>query len=146
MGVVIAVNVVMAVIAISTFAGLETEDHYRKGLAYNRNLAAAQAQAARGWQMRVEFAAAATAADQHQGEIAAVFTDRTGQPLDRLTVEATLIRPTHAGADLSLPLEYVGGGRYRGAVTVPMPGQWDARILARQDDQHFQDTRRLFVP
>ncbi|HOT83126.1 MAG TPA: FixH family protein, partial [Candidatus Defluviicoccus seviourii] len=32
--IVVAVNAVMAIVAVGTFSGLETTDHYRKGLAY----------------------------------------------------------------------------------------------------------------
>ena len=43
MAVVVVVNGILAWLAVGTWTGIETEDHYRKGLAYNENLAAEQA-------------------------------------------------------------------------------------------------------
>ena len=46
MGLVILVNAGMIYLAVHSFTGLATQDPYGKGLAFNRTLAAAQAQAA----------------------------------------------------------------------------------------------------
>ena len=54
-GVVLAVNAVMIWVAFVTWPGLETTSAYQKGLAYNRTLAASQAQEALGWRVDVEW-------------------------------------------------------------------------------------------
>jgi nitrogen fixation protein FixH len=145
---VIAVNMVLVTKAIDTFPGLETEDHYRKGLAYNTNLAAARAQSERGWRAVIAFAAdpAAAAEGRHQGTLTVRLTDRDGAPLSALTVSAVLTRPTQGGHDFEVPLTGVGEGLYRAALTLPLRGQWEARILAAGGDSRFQDTHRLLVP
>ena len=66
-GLVFAVNAVMIGIALSTWTGLETRDHYRKGVAYNEVIDKQAAQQARGWQaslrcFRMAVQAAVTAA------------------------------------------------------------------------------------
>lgn len=144
--VVIAVNAVLVVVAVGTFSGFETEGHYRKGLAYNDNLAAAEAQAARGWTMRLDFRPAPVAEGGRLGDLVVRFADRAGQPLDRLTVEALFTRPTHAGHDRRFVLHPEGDGGYRGTIAVPLPGQWDVRVIAGRSDQHFQAIRRLVIP
>lgn len=146
MAVVVAVNLVLVYFAVSTFTGLETTDHYRKGLAYNQALAAAAQQAERGWTMALALSAAPQPEGGRGGELAVDFADRSGQPLADLVVTATLIRPTQAGFDVSAPLVHRGGGRYAAPVTVALPGQWDARILARRGGEAFQETRRILVP
>lgn len=146
MGVVVAVNAVLIWVAIGTFSGLETRDHYRKGLAYNQNLAAAREQDRLGWQMDLAFQREPDPDGGHRGRLDVRFADAGGAPLPRLEVEAQLVRPTHAGHDQTLALSGLGDGRYQGTIAVPLPGQWEVRILARDRDRHFQATRRLFVP
>ena len=51
--VVLAVNGVMVHFAVSSWTGIETENHFIKGLGYNNDLAGARAQAERGWQIDV---------------------------------------------------------------------------------------------
>jgi nitrogen fixation protein FixH len=147
--IVIAVNAVLAIVAVGTFSGLETTDHYRKGLAYQDALDAAARQADRGWRVQVDFQprpADRASGGESGGELALVFSDRDGQPLERLEVEAQFARPTQAGFDQTVVLDQDGGGRYRTSISLPMPGQWDLRILARRDDARFQSTYRLLVP
>jgi nitrogen fixation protein FixH len=144
--VVVAVNAVLAVFAFGTFSGLETEDHYRKGLAYNRALAAAEAQEQRGWEMDLSFLPEARDSDQRRGDLVVTFTDRDGQPLRHLNVEATLFRPTHQGFDQSVNLDHRGEGNYGAAIAVPLAGQWEARVHAHQDGTNFQMSRRINVP
>lgn len=144
--VVVVVNVALAAFAVGTFPGLETVGHYRKGLAYNTNIEAARLQAQRGWRMELSFAPEAEAPEEdRRGRLRAAFTDHDGNPLSRLTVEAVLTRPTREGYDFRVPLSAEGGGVYSAVIGFPLPGQWAARILAGEDDQHFQEIRRLLI-
>ena len=143
---VVAVNGVLITMAIGTFPGLETEQHYRKGLDYNKVLAAAQAQERRGWRMELTFAAEPVADGRRRGDLAVTFVGKDGQPLEHLNVEAVLVRPTHEGFDTVVDLAYRGDGVYRAAVSLPLPGQWDARVHAHRGGDNFQETRRLSVP
>lgn len=143
---VIAVNAVLVVYAVGTFPGLETEDHYRKGLAYNRAIAAAKAQDDRGWRMNLAFAPQDRTGDQHRGELVVTFTDRDGHPLRNLEVEAILFRPTHEGFDRTVSLDHRGEGNYGATVAVPLSGQWEARVRAQRDGDNFQTSRRIVVP
>lgn len=139
---VIAVNAVLITLAIGTFPGLQTEEYYRKGLAYNEALAAAEEQSRLGWQVTIEF----RAQEDRAGELIVQATDRDGSALDGLQIEARLIRPTHEGYDRSVVLEEGGEGRYRRHLTVPLAGQWDVRVVASRDGQRYQDTRRIMIP
>ena len=144
--VVIAVNGVLITMAVSTFSGIQTEEHYRKGLAYNQALAAAEAQERRGWQMALTFTPESSADGRRQGDLAGTFVGKDGRPLDNLEVEAVLLRPTHEGFDVAVDLDHRGGGVYGATVFLPLPGQWDAHVHAHRDGDNFQETRRLSVP
>ena len=144
--VVIAVNGVLITMAVSTFSGIQTEEHYRKGLAYNQALAAAEAQERRGWQMTLTFTPESSADGRRQGDLAGTFVGKDGRPLDNLEVEAVLLRPTHEGFDVAVDLDHRGGGVYGATVFLPLPGQWDVHVHAHRDGDNFQETRRLSVP
>ncbi|MBL8668679.1 MAG: FixH family protein [Rhodospirillales bacterium] len=150
--VVIAVNIVLITSAIDTFPGLDTEDAYQKGLAYNQTIAAARAQEARGWQADVRYAPRADAASAagreaagHEGELVVTLRDKAGEPLYGLDVDAALIRPTRSGLDTRVSLQPAGNGEYRGEAILPLPGQWDVRVFARRGNEDFQATRRIMV-
>jgi nitrogen fixation protein FixH len=143
---VVAVNAVMATLAVRTFPGLQTEDAYNKGLRYNETIEAAREQAKRGWRMTLDVKPLPATDGGRDAEVAVAFADRDGRPLERLEIDAALHRPAVAGFDRSVSLEPRGGGVYAGVVTLPFPGQWDARITARRDADTYQATQRLFVP
>ena len=135
MAVVIVVNGVMVLFALGTWTGLETDGHYRKGLAYNENLAAARAQQERGWQVDLEFAP--------DGAVGVSFRDRDGVPLPDLAVQVLAVRPTHEGYDVAGELTHVGAGRYRGRLDLPLPGQWELRVHAFRGNLAFQMSKRV---
>ena len=146
---VIAVNIVLVVYAVGTFPGLETEDAYQKGIKYNKTLAAARAQEARGWSVGVRYAPhpVEEAAEGHrEGELVVTLRDKAGEPLRGLDVTAALVRPTRGGFDAQIELEPRGRGEYGAEASLPLPGQWDVRVSARRgDEEEFQATRRIVV-
>lgn len=146
---VIAVNAVLAVYAIGTFPGLETKDHYRKGLAYNQAIAAAKAQDERGWQMDLAFTqqepADAGADGQYRGDLVITFADRDGYALRNLAVRTILFRPTHEGFDQTVTLDAREAGTYGRRLTLPLSGQWEVKVHAERDGDTFQMNRRILV-
>ena len=140
-GLVFAVNAVMIGIALSTWTGLETRDHYRKGVAYNEVIDKQAAQQARGWQAALSW----TALEETRGEIAVTLHDRNGDPITGAGVVVELRRPTQASLDRLVPLVARGDGRYVARETLPAAGNWDARLVIRNgDDSHIQ-MERLWV-
>jgi len=147
MAVVVVVNGVLAWLAVSTWTGIETEDHYSKGLAYNENLAAERAQAQLGWTVDLALMPKAEASTESRAfEVAVTFAAADRQPLDGLEVEIQFVRPTHEGFDVAARLDGRGKGVYAAPVTLPLAGQWQARVLARRGDDTFQNVRRIVVP
>jgi nitrogen fixation protein FixH len=144
--VVIAVNGVLATLAVATWPGLATDEYYRKGLEYNRTLAAAREQGRRGWRMGLAFAPVEATDGRRLGDLTVNFVGKDGRPLQNLDVEAQLLRPTHEGFDVEVDLDHRGGGVYGAMVSLPLPGQWDAHIHAHRGGANFQESRRLSVP
>jgi nitrogen fixation protein FixH len=139
--VVIGVNGVLIFFAEDTFSGLETESAYERGLSYNKALAAQAAQDQLGWQ----YQAAISDETGGQRTLRVRMTDRDGRPLPDLTLEAHLIRPSNDGMDMMVRPLAAGDGSYVAAFTLPAPGQWDLRLVARRGEVAWQNSERLFV-
>jgi nitrogen fixation protein FixH len=138
---VIAVNGALIFFAEDTFSGLETDNAYERGLEYNQALAGEAAQERLGWHSQ-----AVISGDPGTHRTLHVqLTDRDGRPLDGLTLEAYLVRPSNAGMDLSLAPRATGDGAYVTEFTLPAPGQWDLRLVARRGGVAWQHSERLFV-
>jgi nitrogen fixation protein FixH len=146
MMVVVIVNAVMISYAIGTFPGLQTEDAYRKGLAYNQTLDAAREQEARGWRADVRLEMDGAAGSGRTGELTVLLSDGDGQPLPDQAVLVVLLRPTHRGQDVTVVLHGRGEGRYGAAVALPGAGQWDAWIRVSGPAGNFQTTQRVLIP
>ncbi|WP_448192492.1 FixH family protein [Azospirillum sp. sgz301742] len=140
-GVVIAVNAVMAYYATSTFNGLETEDHFIKGIKYNQDLAGAKAQAERAWKVDLSFASPAPG----KAKVALNLHDKNGNVLKDAKVRIKFIRPTMQGYDRAVQPEYAGDGRYVAAVDLPLSGVWDIRLVIEHATGDYQDQQRVWV-
>ena len=142
LAVVVAVNAIFVVLALSTWSGLSTANAYREGLAYNETLRAAAAQQESGWRLAVDAAL-------RPGNVAALevaVRDRDDAPVDGLVVAVEFRRPTHQGIDRRAVLDHRGGGRYTGAVALPAAGQWDLVVVATSGtERRFRREQRLWL-
>ncbi len=143
--VVVSVNGFMIYTATTTFTGLETEGHYVKGLKYNDNLDGVKKQAELGWKDITSWTPLSQNGTERSGRLKVVFLDKAGNPLEGMKADALLIRPTHEGYDQEASLQSIGNGVYEFAMTLPLPGQWDVRILASKGDDLYQRVQRLHI-
>lgn len=88
-GVIIAVNTVLAVKAVSTFPGLEVENSYVASQTWDKEMAA---QKALGWQLAEDY-------DEAAQELLLTFTDSAGQPVEVKSLKVLVGRPTEAKDD-----------------------------------------------
>jgi nitrogen fixation protein FixH len=123
-GLVFAVNGVMAILAVTTFSGLDGEDSYRRGLDYNATLAEAEQQTRLGWQRKLGFTASG-----HDVEIA--LTDRAGGPVSGLTIAGTLGRGATSLFDRSLQFQEASPGDYVAQAGTLPNGSWTVSLEAR---------------
>ncbi|WP_374306047.1 FixH family protein [Methylocella sp.] len=143
-GVMFAVNGLMAYYAVSTFRGLSDPSPYEDGLAYQKDIDAARAQDARGWNVTAHVGQEA-ATGRRSIEIR--FVDREGAPIRGLDVQAALQSPADVKLDAAVALREaepgVAPGVYVGLADA-RPGQWDLMIDARRDNERlFRSVNRL---
>jgi nitrogen fixation protein FixH len=123
-GIVIGVNVTMMRLAISTLPGTEVDSTYSASIGYEKEIHAAQDQAARDWRVDAHVARDRDGIATLQVEA----RDRNGQPVSGVSFQGRLERPTDKRADLEVALAEVGTGIFRGSAGAVAPGQWDLVI------------------
>ncbi len=141
-GVVLIANGTMITVAISTFTGMETTSPYKKGLSYNKRLAAAAAQEALGWQASLD---AERAVNAGQMAITFMLNDKEGAPIVAADVTARIDRPLQDGFEQVITLQELGGGHYSAAVDLPLKGQWEIQVTAGVRGARYQITDRIQV-
>lgn len=130
--------------AVSTFGGLETDDAYRKGLAYNDRIAAADTQAKAGWRDQLEYLA-------QTKRLRIALLDRDGAGVSGLTITASIGRPATNRFDRELSFVQTGHGTYEAAVPTIESGWWTVGMLAtRSARDHrnatvYEAKRRLWI-
>lgn len=134
--VVFAANATMVTFALTSWTGLDTEDPYRRGVAYNRTLEAERRQATLGWRASASWDA---------GRLAVRVVDAAARPVTGAAVRADFIRPTAEGHDFSVDLAEEGGGRYAVAAEPPLAGLWDVRAFVRRGQDIYQLNQRIVV-
>ena len=122
-GIITAVNMVFLYVALSTHPGADTEDAYRRGVAYNAVLDAAAAQKSQGWLNRISY----DAADRI---LRVALVDARGRPVRGLRLTAEVRRTVKSGHDFALVLAERRPGEYQTSLVTPLPGQWQVRLSA----------------
>jgi nitrogen fixation protein FixH len=140
-GIVLVANGTMITVAISTFTGMETTSAYKKGIDYNKRLAAAARQEALGWQASLTT----EAGDAGQMTITFMLDDKDGRPIVAADVEAHLDRPLQQGFDQTVTFDEIGGGRYAATFDLPLKGQWEIQLTAEVRGERYQLTERIQV-
>lgn len=135
-GVVIGVNVLMAVVANRSWTGLVVKNSYVASQNFNKELDAARRLAALGWTSQLELDA---------GHAMARLGDRNG-PLTGLSVTLKLARPTNENEDRVVILDEAAAGDYRAPIALD-PGVWSALLTATADNgETIRQYRRIVVP
>ncbi|WP_176598073.1 FixH family protein [Sphingobium sp. 15-1] len=126
--VVIAVNMLMATIAVRSFGGTVVENSYVASQKFNGWLAEARAQRRLGWQDKVTMDAA-----RH---VRLTLTDAKGAPMAGGGVMAVAQHPLGRAPDLSLAFHEMAPGVYASDRALPL-GRWqirfDLRLTGREE-------------
>lgn len=126
---VIAVNILMATIAVRSFGGTVVENSYVASQKFNGWLAQARAQEKMGWKAEV------TRDEQRHVRLA---LKQRGGPITSTTITAVAQHPLGLAADIALTFHQIAPGRY--ASDRPLPaGRWQVRFVVR----HANGEQRL---
>ena len=143
---VIAVNVLLIRLALSSSTGLVTDRAFDTGQSYNAVIAAGARQQALGWQAGVDVQPAALPDSPHRVAVTVSMTDQAGVPLKNLTVAGRVFSPVDPQPDLTAVLVETAGGRYREMISLPRAGQWELQLVASDGTAQFAIQQRLTAP
>ena len=143
--VIISVNGVMMYFAYDSWSGLETDGHYRKGLAYDDTIAAAKAQEAMGWDVKLDVKTLKSDGDSRTVAYKVTFLDQDKKPVESLKAHAYFMRPTHEGVDENEQMNLIAPGVVTGEFNLKMPGQWTVRVYGESLDRKYQLVERIVV-
>ena len=130
-GIIIAVNVALAVSAVKTFPGLETKNSYIASQSFDERRAA---QEALGWTVEATHAS---------GLLELKITDADGQPVEVASLNATVGRATHVKDDVKPEFRFDGEAYF---ATVPLgPGNWNIRMLAEAENGTVFEQRVVLI-
>jgi nitrogen fixation protein FixH len=119
-GVIIAVNIGMAVVASTSWTGLVVSNSYVASQEFEDKRIAHEAQKAAGWQATLTYS---------PGTARVVIVDGTGQPIDLGSVTLKVNRPVGGHDDRVVLLERTPDGSYAATLTLAA-GVWDALVQA----------------
>ena len=141
--VVALVNGIFILLSMRSFPGVETEDAYRKGLAYDSVIADDAARRARGWTVAIAWQPSGPA----RGRLVVVARAKDGMPLSGLAARAVLRRPTHGGQDRTVGLAETAAGSYGADLVLPGAGNWEVIVtLGGPNLSAYRLRERLVVP
>jgi nitrogen fixation protein FixH len=135
-GVIIGVNVVLAIFASKSWTGLVVTNSYVASQNFNRDAKAARLQHARGWQLTSTV---------DRGRVLVTILDRANRPVTGLLVSAVLQRPTTEAEDEAHEFQEMGAGKY-GSRKAIRSGVWLVDIIVRHaDGGPMRFVQRVFV-
>ncbi len=140
---VVAVNLLLVRLALSSNTGLVTERAFDTGQSYNAVIAAGARQQALGWQAAVDVQPESL---PHRMALSIAMTGADHQPLTGLIVAGRLVSPVDPQPDIAAALVETSGGRYRTVLTVPRAGQWELQLVASDGAGQFAILQRLTAP
>lgn len=138
-GVILTVNFIMATYAAKTFSGLDAVDPYDSGLAYNKEIAAAKAQALLGWTVDLT-----RVNDAGVTQITVSVKDQAGKPVGGLDVPLAFHFPATRKFDRFASATPIAEGVYSGSAEL-RPGRWEVEVSLNRGGQRMFLSRNSFL-
>ncbi|AFJ01627.1 putative integral membrane protein linked to a cation pump [Methylophaga frappieri] len=136
-------NAVFIYLAFQQRPNLVVDNFYERGKAYAMKEAAVENEQTLGWN-GVIMAPAKTRVNQKQPfEVLIQGKNSTALNLDSVTFFA--YRPSDMNADFSIAMNQMAAGRYAADITFSLPGNWDVIVEAKQGEDEFLLTRRIYI-
>jgi len=133
--VVVAVNLVMAQFALSTFSGTVVDNSYVASQKYNKWLEQARHQQANGWTV--------SPAVRKAGKASIAITTTDGSALLGATMVAIAEHPIGQSESFEVSFTQAGAGDYQSVQTLPA-GRWKLKIIITQDDKNMRVVRDIW--
>jgi nitrogen fixation protein FixH len=139
-GIMLLANFIMARQAVKTFSGLDADNPYDSGLAYNKEVAASKAQAILGWSVDLTQTSGSGAT-----QLTATVRDKAGLPVSGLDVSMRFIYPATRKFDREVAAVPVADGVYSGSAQL-VGGKWEVEIdVIRAGERQFRSRNQITI-
>jgi nitrogen fixation protein FixH len=143
---VIAANVLLIRLALSSNTGLVTDHAFDTGQSYNAVIAEGARQEALGWHSLLDVQPTPQPGAPHRITVTVTMTDQAGKPLSGLTIGGRVASPVDPQPDIDAVLVETPGGHYRQMISLPRAGQWELQLVAADGAAHYAIQQRLTAP
>ncbi len=133
--VVVAVNLVMAQFALSTFSGTVVDNSYVASQKYNKWLEQARDQMEYGWTV--------SPALRKAGKASIAITTSDGAPLQGATMEAVAEHPIGQSDPFEISFTQATTGEYQSVQPLP-EGRWKLKIIITVGDKNMRAVRDIW--
>ncbi|HUO53187.1 MAG TPA: FixH family protein [Rhodoblastus sp.] len=138
-GVMLIVNFIFASYAVKTFSGLDADNPYDTGLAYNKEIAAAKAQQTLRWSVDLNRTAESDAT-----QITVSVKDKDGKPVSGLDAELNFYFPATRKLDRQVAAAPIAEGVYSGAASLHH-GRWELELTLKRNGERLFRSRNSFL-
>lgn len=129
--VIFAVNAYMAYVATTTLRGLDVKNAYEKGVTYEKDVQAAQAQAERRWNVDI---ALRDGASPTQKVVTITAADKDATALSGIAATLVLAHPSDANKDRPIELTQTATGVFTGSFSADT-GKWYLQLKLDQNGE-----------
>jgi nitrogen fixation protein FixH len=134
-GVILAVNIGMATVAMTSWTGLVVNNSYVASQEFEAKRLAHDGQLAAGWHASFSYT---------PGAVTLVVVDGTGEPVNLGPVTLTVNRPVGGHDDQTLALEQSADGRYLASLELKR-GVWEVVVTAPSTPEGSFELHRRFA-
>lgn len=124
-------------LAYHSYSGTYTDNHYQKGVDYNKVYKSGIYDDKTGWHGIAEFG-------EDYSSIIFKLMDSEERPITDADVQAKILRPVTADYDMLIQLKNIGNGFYTGVLNLPLEGQWEIRVRATKGNDEYVMTERIY--
>lgn len=139
----LSANAVFIYLAFSDRPNLVVDNYYERGKEYQKKLAGQQQQEALGWTGNLMLPGSTRVNQPAVFETQILGENARAVELDSVKIFA--YRPSDMDKDFKAEMQPVGIGRYQAELTFKYPGNWDLIVEAKQGDDEYLITRRIYI-
>ena len=146
-------DIAFVTLAKMTYAGVYTENHYKKGMDFNKIYSSEVYKGEHSWNNKITINKTILKDEiklqlkiNTPQELNFYLTDHQNKPISNAKVIGKLIRPVTDKHDSAFALKETTKGNYSANISFPLKGQWHIRIKAMLDDKEYISTAKIIIP
>ena len=140
---VLGYSATMVYLAQRDYPGSVVNNYFENYKHFNEFSQELERQEELGWDLATSVDSLPVVGDRLEVEV--VVRNDAGKPMPGAEVLVHFVRNVRATRDRKVRLADLGGGRYFGKVSLPLPGNWTIRTTVRKNGHSYQAQRFLWV-